>query len=56
MKVRVCTKSNFRGLNDQLLNVTECRGTRVSCEVDGNTIDFNLNEIVEIYHNTVFTR
>ncbi len=53
LRVKVNTKSNYRGLNGQWLEVKECRGTRVSCNVETEehglqTVDFSLNEIVEI--------
>jgi len=47
MKAQVKTKSNFRNLNGQWLDVKEIVGTRVSCIVDTEeygkqTIDFSL--------------
>ena len=53
MKAKVNTKSNYRNLNGQWLEVKEIVGTRVSCIVDteefGNqTIDFHLKEITEM--------
>ncbi len=48
IKVKVETKSNFRELNGLWLNVIEMNGTRVSCLVDGLTVDFNLVEIKEV--------
>ncbi len=53
MKAQIKTKSNFRGLNGQILNVQEISGTRVSCNYilpESNQkiiIDFNLSEIVK---------
>ena len=49
----VKTKSNFRNLNGQSLEVVEIAGTRVSCKVFCNemqkviTVDFSLKEIVK---------
>lgn len=55
MKVVVKTKSNYRNLNGQPLTVKEAVGTRVTCivEIDGLnvSVDFNLNEIVEILYS-----
>jgi hypothetical protein len=49
----VQTKSNFRNLNGRILEVAEMFKTRVTCkvEIDGQMIhvDFNLNEITELY-------
>ena len=53
MKAEVKTKSNFKGLNGQVLNVKEISGTRVSCDYFSQefqvwiTIDFTLSEIVQ---------
>ena len=54
MKARVHTKSNYRGLNGQLLEVKEIVGTRVTCivntqEFGEQQVDFGLKEITEIY-------
>jgi hypothetical protein len=52
MKAEIKTKSNFRNLNGQILNVQEIVGTRVSCDYylpefkQKITIDFTLKEIV----------
>lgn len=53
MKAKVNTKSNYRKLNGQWLEVKEIVGTRVSCLVETEehgkvTIDFNLKEVTEI--------
>ena len=55
MKAKINTKSNYRNLNGQWLEVAEIRGTRVSCIVkdeeakDGQIIcDFTLKEVVEM--------
>jgi hypothetical protein len=47
---KVNTKSNFKNLNGKWLNVTEIVGKRVSCKVDGVTMDFDLKEVVEFSH------
>lgn len=55
MKVQVNTKSNYRNLNGQWLNVTEANGTRVSVLVDFDgvptTVDFTLKEVSAIKYN-----
>jgi len=56
MKAKVNTKSNFRNLNGQWLEVKEIVGTRVSCVVETKeygkqTVDFNLKEVTEINTN-----
>jgi hypothetical protein len=53
MKAKVKTKSNYRNLNGQWLDVKEIVGTRVSCIVNTpdlgrQTIDFTLKEVIEI--------
>ncbi len=54
MKAESKTKSNFRNLNGEWLDVLEIVGTRVSClwfseEFQKTiTIDFSLNEVSEI--------
>ena len=53
MKAKVNTKSNFRNLNGQWLEVKEVVGTRVSCIVETEehgkqTVDFNLKEVIEM--------
>ena len=55
MNAKIQTKSNYKNLNGQWLEVHEIRGTRVSCIVkddeakDGQIIsDFTLSEIVEM--------
>ena len=53
MKAKVNTKSNFRNLNGQWLEVKEIVGTRVSCIVETEeqgkqTVDFNLKEVTEM--------
>ena len=54
MKVQVNTKSNYRNLNGQWLNVTEAIGTRVTVVVDFDevptTVDFTLKEVVAIQY------
>jgi len=52
MKAKVNTKSNFRNLNGQWLDVKEIVGTRVTCIVDSEefgkqSVDFNLKEVTE---------
>ena len=53
MKAKVNTKSNFKGLNGQILEVKEIVGTRVTCSMFSEefqktiSIDFTLNEISE---------
>ena len=56
MKAKVNTKSNYRNLNGQWLDVKEIVGTRVSCIVNTNdlgtqTVDFTLKEITELNTN-----
>ncbi len=51
--VKVNTKSNYRNLNGQWLEVKEIVGTRVTCIVDTEersrvTIDFTLKEVTEM--------
>jgi phage major head subunit gpT-like protein len=53
MKVQVKTKSNFRNLNGQWLELKEIVGTRVTCTIPSEmfgsqTIDFTLSEVVKI--------
>lgn len=54
MKAKIKTKSNYKNLNGQWLEVKEIVGTRVSClwfseEFQKTiTIDFSLNEVSEI--------
>ena len=53
MIVKVNTKSNYRNLNGQWLEVKEIVGTRVSCVVETEeygkqTVDFNLSEVTEM--------
>ena len=53
MKAKVNTKSNYRNLNGQWLEVKEILGTRVSCtvyteEYGQQTIDFNIKEVTEM--------
>ncbi len=56
MKAQVKTKSNYKGLNGQILTVKEISGTRVSCEYFCEefqrliTIDFTLTEIVKFFN------
>lgn len=53
MRAKVNTKSNFKNLNGQWLQLKEIVGTRVTCiipfaEFGTQTIDFNLSEVTEI--------
>ena len=53
MKAKVNTKSNYRNLNEQWLEVKEIVGTRVTCIVETEeygkqSVDFNLKEITEM--------
>jgi hypothetical protein len=53
MKVKVRTKSNFRNLNDQWLELVEVVGTRVTAKISfaefgTQTVDFTLSEVVEM--------
>lgn len=53
MRVKVRTKSNYRNLNDQWLELVEVVGTRVTiktifAEFGTMTVDFSLNEVVEM--------
>jgi hypothetical protein len=55
MKAKIQTKSNYRNLNGQWLEVKEVVGTRVSCIIKDEQayggkllVDFNLKEIVEM--------
>jgi len=52
MKAKVNTKSNYRNLNGQWLEVKEIVGTRVTCivetEVGKQSVDFNLKEVTEM--------
>lgn len=55
MKVKVSTKSNYRNLNGQWLEVKEIAGTRVTCivNIEGlgiQSVDFSLNEVVEMQY------
>jgi hypothetical protein len=55
MKAKVNTKSNFRNLNGQWLEVKEIVGTRVTCIVEfaefgKQSVDFTLKEVIEIIH------
>lgn len=52
-KALIKTKSNYRGLNGQWLDVKQFLGTLVACifkdeEGDERTVDFSLTEIVSI--------
>ena len=57
MKAKVNTKSDYKGLNGQWLEVKEIVGTRVSCLWFSKefqrliTIDFTLKEIEEMKTN-----
>ena len=53
MKAKVNTKSNYRNLNGQWLEVKEIVGTRVTCIVEfaefgKQSVDFKLNEVTEM--------
>jgi len=53
MRVKVKTKSNFRNLNGQWLELVEVVGTRVTAktsfvEFGTQTVDFTLSEVVEM--------
>lgn len=53
IKIIYDTKSNYRNLNGQWLEVKEIVGTRVSCIVETEeygkqTVDFNLKEVTEM--------
>ena len=53
MKAKVNTKSNYRNLNGQWLNVKEIVGTRVTCivefeELGKQSVDFTLKEVTEL--------
>jgi len=56
MKARVNTKSNYRNLNGQWLEVKEIVGARVTCIVEfaefgKQSVDFTLKEVTEMdYH------
>jgi len=53
MKAKINTKSNFKNLNGQFLEVKEIAGKRVSCLFFSEefnrviTVDFTLKEILE---------
>jgi hypothetical protein len=57
MKAKVSTKSNYRNLNGQWVEIKEFLGTIISCivfdEILGKhiTVDFSLKEITEIKNN-----
>jgi hypothetical protein len=57
MKAKVNTKSNYKGLNGQWLQVKEIQGKRVTCYFFSQefqrqiTIDFSLSEIQELTTN-----
>ena len=58
MKVKIKTKSNYRSLNGEWLEVHEAQGTRISGYVpdasskDGKiVVDFAISEITEIKYN-----
>jgi len=53
MKAKVNTKSNYRNLNGQWLEVKEIVGTRVTCIVEfaefgKQSVDFTLKEVTEL--------
>lgn len=53
MKAKVNTKSNFKNLNGQWLEVKEIVGTRVTCIIDfaeygKQSVDFTLKELTEL--------
>jgi len=53
LKVVVKTKSNYKGLNGQVLKVKEILGTTIACLVFSEefqkevTVDFNIKEVVK---------
>ena len=56
MKAKIQTKSNYRNLNGQWLQVKEIVGTRVTCVVETEeygkqNVDFRLNEVTEMNTN-----
>jgi hypothetical protein len=57
MKAKVSTKSNYKNLNGQWVEIKEFLGTIISClvfdEILGKkiTVDFSLKEITEIKNN-----
>jgi hypothetical protein len=57
MKAKVSTKSNYRNLNGQWVEIKEFLGTIISCIVFDETlqkkitVDFSLKEITEIKNN-----
>ncbi len=60
MKVKIKTKSNYRDLNGQWLDVVEAVGKRITCSVPSEfqlgavNADFDLSEVEEIdYSNSV---
>ena len=58
MKAIVKTKSNYKGLNGQWLQVSEISGTRVTCIVYSEelnkmvSVDFSISEVVEFTQMT----
>ena len=53
MQAKIQTKSNYRNLNGQWLQVKEIVGTRVTCVVETEeygkqNVDFRLNEVTEM--------
>lgn len=53
MKAKIQTKSNYRNLNGQWLQVKEIVGTRVTCVVETEeygtqNVDFRLSEVTEM--------
>jgi len=57
MKAKVSTKSNYKNLNGQWVEIKEFLGTIISCLVFDEilqkniTVDFSLKEIIEIKNN-----
>ncbi len=58
-QVKINTKSNYRNLNGQWLEVKEISGKRVTCKVMDNEneegfihCDFTLSEVEEMLYNT----
>lgn len=57
MKAKVSTKSNYKNLNGQWLEVKEFLGNIVACVIFSEeeqrhiTVDFSLKEIIEIKNN-----
>lgn len=46
--IKVSTRSNYKNLNGQRLEVKEFIGTIIATNINGDTVDFTLSEVVEI--------